>query len=134
MRTEIKLMELEIAEKSKNLKEIERDKLVAQVQYSEITKQFKNKNSKKQKCYSSCNTYSSLPKDRSANTNYSKDSSRISKRSSFDIEKMLKTNLGAINITKNIANALDTFAPGQGITAKVIAFNRGGFNMTSRGK
>ena len=47
---------------------------------------------------------------------------------------MLKTNLGAINITKNIANALDTFAPGQGITAKVIAFNRGGFNMTSRGK
>ena len=135
MRTEINLRELEIAEKSKTIKEYEREKLIAQVNYSDTIKKLEARKPRlNPKGLSPSNTYSSLPKGRRhSGTNLSKESGLKSKRSSVDLSRILKKNTSC-TITKDIQSMLNSFAPGKGITAKIIAFNREGHSFMPKAK
>lgn len=123
LRIEIKRLELEISEKSKILKQVEREKLILQAKYLNVGKKIEKK--RKPKSFSNCITFSSLPQGRTM-SNFGGESDRLSKKSSININCLLK-NTGKTTLTKEAVRLLDDYAPGQSITSKILAYNRAGF-------
>ena len=132
LREEIKRIETEISEKSKILKQIEKEKLLVQMKYSDTVKGMKIEPPVRNgKSLSNLVTHSSIMQGRNTNSNFSRDTDRKSKRSSVDIVNLMKRTTES-TITKDVIKALDDYAPGKNITAKILAFNRGQFNLSSR--
>ncbi|OMJ68283.1 hypothetical protein SteCoe_34308 [Stentor coeruleus] len=126
-RQELHSIELDIAEKSRTVKELERQRLVAQISYSDALKEKISLEPKKKKAksVSSCCTYSSLATERNQSRIYtSQDLIRASKKDTQKIVGMIKRS-GEPVITKDVLSVLDLYAPGQCLTSKIIAFNRG---------
>ena len=124
LKKEIKKLELEIAEKSKKLKEYEKEKLLSQVRLSAILqKKAEIEPKARPKSLSNCFTVSSLKIGRTSKNNFSKDSDQRTKNSSIIFSKLPENNQG-FTLTKDALKVLDGYAPGEGLTAKIIAYNR----------
>lgn len=129
-RAEIKKIQQEITEKSKVLRGLETEKLLVQTRLSESEKKT-GKVQVKKKSLSSVNTHSSLPTDRNSSRAFgSKTPAELSLRQSSYLNSMFSREKECI-VTKDLIKILDNFAPGQSITAKIIAFNRSECNLSN---
>ena len=132
LRDEIKRIQQEIAEKSKIFKQLEKDRLLAQLRYSETMKgAMIEQTARKGKSLSNLVTHSSLAQGRNTNSNFSRNTDRRSRKSSMDLANLMKTTKEP-TITKEVLRALDDYAPGKNITTKILAFNRDGFKISAR--
>lgn len=132
-RQEIKQIQLDIAEKSRACKELEHEKLLLQMKYSEALKVKTAAMPKsKRKSLSNVNTHSSFATDRgSSRAGGSKTPGEFSVRQSNYVVSLLNKEKECM-ITKDLMKALDFFAPGQKLTAKIIAFNRSECSLSQR--
>lgn len=132
-RQEIKRIQLEIAEKSRACKEWEQERFMLQMKYSESLKQKGVVAPKsKRKTLSNVNTHSSFATDRaSSRAGGSKTPGEMSARQSSHVFSLLNREKEC-TITKDLMKALDFFAPGQKLTAKIIAFNRSDCALSQR--
>lgn len=132
-RQEIKQIQLDIAEKSKACKELEHEKLLLQMKYSESLKvKMAAMPKNKRKSLSNVNTHSSFATDKgSSRAGGSKTPGEFSVRQSNYVVSLLNKEKECM-ITKDIMKALDFFAPGQKLTAKIIAFNRSECSLSQR--
>jgi hypothetical protein len=139
-RGEIKDIQLQIAEKSKLCKELEREKLQAQVNYAEVEKKREKPATPRVKSVSQSNTHSTLQTVRSSTRiNASRDCSfrgnrgiayGFNKNDAEIVKIMAKEKEGTLN--REVIKALEFYAPGRSITEKIMAFNRGDLVRTSR--
>ncbi|OMJ75994.1 hypothetical protein SteCoe_24756 [Stentor coeruleus] len=126
-REEIKMIELDMAEKSRIIKNLEKQKLCENINYSDSLKEKellepKKKNTKSVSCICS---YSNLKPEKNGLRNYlGQDKVKKNRNDSSNITGMLRKN-GEPTITREVLSALDVYAPGKSITSKIIEFNRG---------
>lgn len=126
-REEIKMIEIDMAEKSRIIKNLEKQKLYEHINYSDLVKEKellepKKKNTKSVSCI--C-TFSNLKPEKNGLRNYlGQDKARKNRNDSRNIIGLLRKN-GEPTITREVLSALDVYAPGKNITSKIIEFNRG---------
>ena len=142
-RQEIKRIQLDIVDKSKACKELEHERLMMQMKYSESLKLKGVVAPKsKRKTLSNVNTHSSFATDRASSraggsraegsrAGGSKTPGELSARQSSYVFSLLNREKEC-TITKDLMKALDFFAPGQKLTDKIIAFNRSDCALSQR--
>lgn len=133
LRQETRALELEIAERSKVLKEVERELLVAQIKCADLQKKRDSgQDLQKIKSLSNSNTHSSLAIDRnSSRIMGGSDTSAKTRKGSLRIIKLL-TKEKDNAITKDVLAELEPYAPGKNIATKIIAFNRSNFSVNKQ--
>jgi hypothetical protein len=132
LRQEINSIQLEISMKSKVLKGLNREKLEVEYKYSEVTKKKLSLLPKtSSKTLIKSNTSSTLYQDHTSKNYSTKESNPKTYGNSCDIDNLIRSQKDC-TLSEQLLKALDPYAPGKGITAKIIAFNRGTQSESSR--